>query len=198
MSPLDDDFTDTDTDSLTSLDMQVAAAEELYTSDDSLADVNLDREYIVERILDRRKCHNRLEYFVKWLDFPETDNTWERADNLSCKDLVHEFELQYAENNAKRKLELEANENYERLAKRFKCDEALLKNNVFECGYDPLAILSATDCAGKITFLIKFKCLDQAELVPAEEAYEYIPQLVIKYYEQRCRELDAFVIPNKK
>ena len=59
-------------------------------------------EFEVESILDRRVLRSsarldkgeRIEYLVKWKYWPDTDNTWERVENLgNCMDRVREFEL---------------------------------------------------------------------------------------------------------
>lgn len=40
-------------------------------------------QYAIERILDSRVNRNsRWEYLIKWKDFPESENSWQSADNL--------------------------------------------------------------------------------------------------------------------
>jgi hypothetical protein len=39
-------------------------------------------EYEVEKILDHRFRHRRLEYLVKWVGYPEHDASWEPEGNL--------------------------------------------------------------------------------------------------------------------
>ena len=41
------------------------------------------REYLVEKILRGRYRNNRLQYLIKWRDFPSSRNTWEPAENLN-------------------------------------------------------------------------------------------------------------------
>ncbi len=50
--------------------------------------------YDVEKIVDRRLSSNgKVFYLVKWLGYPDEDNTWEPASNLSnVKIMIEEFE----------------------------------------------------------------------------------------------------------
>lgn len=56
-----------------------------------------EEEFVVEKILDKRTKRGNIEYFIKWKDFPEDDNTWEPVGNLNCDDLIEEFEAQQEE-----------------------------------------------------------------------------------------------------
>ncbi|RWS13632.1 chromobox protein 1-like protein [Dinothrombium tinctorium] len=51
-----------------------------------------EEEYVVEKILEKRKRNGRIEYLIKWQGWPDEDNTWEPEEHLSCPDLVREFE----------------------------------------------------------------------------------------------------------
>lgn len=51
-----------------------------------------DEFYEVERIIKKRRHRSRgLEYFVKWRNFPTSDNTWEPASNFP-PNLIEHFE----------------------------------------------------------------------------------------------------------
>lgn len=45
-------------------------------------------------------------------------------------------------------------------------------------------IIGVTNSGGSLIFLVKFKGMDEAELVPAEEANTKFPQVVIAYFEK--------------
>ena len=50
-------------------------------------------EYIVEKILDKKKFKKDDKYLVKWLGYAESKSTWEPISHLTkCLDLVVEFE----------------------------------------------------------------------------------------------------------
>lgn len=55
----------------------------------------------------------------------------------------------------------------------------------FDRGLEAEKILGASDNNGRLTFLIQFKGVDQAEMVPSSVANEKIPRMVIHFYEER-------------
>ncbi|TDG42526.1 hypothetical protein AWZ03_011042 [Drosophila navojoa] len=151
-----------------------------------------DKEYIVEKILDRRIHLGELQYFVKWQNFPDEDNTWELAKFLDCESLIAQFESQRAKKNLKRQAEIKINEIYVDKAKKFKIEPSLIMDSAFDYGHTAEQILYAINCDGKITFLIQFKDLDLPELIACDVAYNHIPMMVIKFYEEHLKLLHAF------
>ena len=55
--------------------------------------INDEEEYEVEQILDSRvRGHNRrIQYLVKWMGYPDSDNQWLDADQLTADDAIREF-----------------------------------------------------------------------------------------------------------
>ena len=50
-------------------------------------------EWEVEKIIAQRTKGRHIEYLVKWLGYPESENTWEPPTNLTnCQELLSQFQ----------------------------------------------------------------------------------------------------------
>ena len=56
--------------------------------------VNNEEEFEVETILDSRIFGRgcKLQYLIKWLGYPDSDNQWEDADKVHADELVRVFQ----------------------------------------------------------------------------------------------------------
>lgn len=46
----------------------------------------------VEKVLAHRQNRKgKLQFLLKWKGFPSSENTWEKEDNLNCRDLIEEY-----------------------------------------------------------------------------------------------------------
>merc|ERR1712130_18270 len=161
--------------------------------------------YEVEKIMGRRVKKGKTEYLIKWKGYDnEEDNTWEPQENLDCEDKIQDFEKQRKDKEAKdaadkeakaagskgekRKSETTKKEEPKEKKKKEKDDN---KPRGFARGLTAERIIGATNDPGELFFLIKWKGSDEADLVPAKEANVKIPQIVIKFYEERLNWYDT-------
>ncbi|XP_074597364.1 chromobox protein homolog 5-like [Brevipalpus obovatus] len=63
-----------------------------------------ENEWVVEEVVDKRIVDGKIEYLLKWKDYDHSANTWEPEENLSCTELIKEFERKASEKS--RKLDL--------------------------------------------------------------------------------------------
>src|SRR5216684_7294049 len=59
--------------------------------------IKREEEYEVERIINHRRTGRArtLQYLVKWIGYPEADNTWEPADQIHAPQLVNAYHRQH-------------------------------------------------------------------------------------------------------
>lgn len=151
-----------------------------------------EEEYIVEKILDKRMRSGKVEYYLKWKGYPESENTWEPEGNLDCQELIAEYEekrkksAEDKKDSSDKKRKVNGTEGTETSPQKKK--KKLEEDNRprgFDRGLDPERIIGATDSSGELMFLIKWKGSDEADLVPARLANVKCPQVVIQFYEER-------------
>jgi len=157
-----------------------------------------EEEYEVEQVLDERMEENEdgvkvKHYRIRWKGFGSDDDTWEPKDNLDCADLISNFEAkaqkEKEEKRAKKREQKEkarkegTNEESFAPAKKAKSEPI----SIFDKGLKAEKICGATEKSGELQFLIKWKDSEETDLVMAKEANLRIPQVVIKFYEDRIR-----------
>jgi len=157
-----------------------------------------EEEYEVEKVVNKRVVKGKIQYFIKWKNFPDTDNTWEPDENLECPELIEQYEKKIAaEKTVKEKPSAPATKT-EDSKKRKSVDKAAVgdghkrakinndeKPKGFQRGLEPDKIVGATDSGGTLTFLMKWQGSDEADLVTSEEANIKCPHVVIQFYEDR-------------
>ncbi|XP_050437455.1 chromobox protein homolog 1-like isoform X2 [Adelges cooleyi] len=169
-----------------------------------------EEEYSVEKILDKKMKNGKVEYFLKWKGYADEDNTWEPEENLDCPELIEEFEekLRKKEKEKKTNKDLpergrkrtlsnstakseDAGPSKERRkvsptkSKDKSVEKEVTGTKGFDRGLEAEKIIGATDTSGQLMFLLKWKGLEEADLVPAKTANALCPQVVIKFYEER-------------
>ena len=153
-----------------------------------------EEEYEVETIVNKRLRKGKAEYLVKWKGWEDPDdNTWEPIAHLDCKELIEEYERNHAgdaESSGSGIDKKKGPESTKRKAEEKSKNEKSAKKpdtrpKGFARGLTAEKIIGATNDPGELYFLIKWKGSDEADLVPAKEANIKIPQVVIKFYEER-------------
>jgi len=134
--------------------------------------------YIVEKIMDKKVENGKTIYFLKWQGYGPQYDTWEPVENLDCDELIEEFEKEWSE---KQKRGFDRGLRADRIVSVFyekpstEDGEAEGDKTADTSGFTP-----------KPTFaLVKWKDVPEADLVPLTECAEKIPQLLIKFYEDR-------------
>jgi hypothetical protein len=56
-----------------------------------------EEEYQVEHIMGHRNTEQgkKLQYLVKWVGYPESNNTWEPVDQIHAPDLIKQYQKQH-------------------------------------------------------------------------------------------------------
>lgn len=88
-------------------------------------------------------------YFLKWKGYPDSDNTWEREENLNCRYLVQEYEDREKTGISSQKCKVTPS--------RQEDGKILTKENGFKRMLEPEKILQATTVRGELEFLMKWK-----------------------------------------
>lgn len=70
-------------------------------------------EYIVEKILAQKKRGKKTLYLIKWKDWPDSSNTWEPEEHLSCPELLEEFKREHARKQSKKTEKLDTSKKSE-------------------------------------------------------------------------------------
>ncbi|ODM99035.1 Chromobox protein 5 [Orchesella cincta] len=179
-------------------------------------------QFIVEKILDSKIVEGGdVEYLVKWLNYDDKDNTWEPAENLHPK-LIRSFERKRKEEEVKRLLALkDAGRRTKGPASRNKNASGgsetkkgkARKNGTAEDSFPPEvvyrtglerglvveSIFGITEMdGGERLFLIKYKGLNETELIPCRVVNILCPQLVISFYEERLQWCTTPTVVNMK
>lgn len=152
---------------------------------------NGDGDYEVEKILKRRMKNGKVEYFLKWKGFGMEDCTWEPRENLTCTEMIEEFEEEERSGKVVKAVTgrgrpSKSNGSFD----EFRSLTPVRDDR--ELGSDPFAenpmnepqeIVEVGHRAGALCFRVKWSG-DTAgtDWVPAEVANLRCPHIVLRYY----------------
>ncbi|KAF0471861.1 chromatin organization modifier domain-containing protein [Gigaspora margarita] len=61
------------------------------TDSDATIDTWYENEYVVEKVIGHRFVNGQLQYYLKWKDYSDEDNTWEDESDIFATSLVEEY-----------------------------------------------------------------------------------------------------------
>ncbi|XP_048191381.1 chromobox protein homolog 3-like [Perognathus longimembris pacificus] len=130
-------------------------------------------EFEVEKVLSRRVVAGKVEYLLKWKGYSDSDNSWEPEEHLNCPDLIEAF--------------FNSQEDSRESEGSISTENSNANDNLtgFARGLEPERIIGARVTSDGLLFLMKWKDLDEPELVPSREVNEICPQLIATFYEER-------------
>ncbi|XP_028835863.1 chromobox protein homolog 3b [Denticeps clupeoides] len=161
------------------------------------------QEFVVEKIIRRRVTDGRVEYFLKWKGFNDTDNTWEPEDNLDCPELIEEFLRGLSLSGKAEGDDVPSLGSHIQLKEEQEDLETPIQDEPGDSGaqepseertgipedytshLEPECIIGSTDKEGELMFLIRWKDSEEVALMSAREASMRCPQMVISFYEEK-------------
>ena len=152
--------------------------------------------YIVDRILSKRFVNGKVQYYLKWLGYPDSENTWEPKENIKCPSLIYDFEKQLGrrrgECSGDNEREKESRD-YETLPPAKGLHYTISKNKELTV-MSPSPKASGTSPASSLTSTIK--ATDSAESLQSGFAKGWQAEMILgatEYYGQRLFLIKWFV-----
>uniref|UniRef100_A0A2S2NS21 Heterochromatin protein 1 n=1 Tax=Schizaphis graminum TaxID=13262 RepID=A0A2S2NS21_SCHGA len=130
-----------------------------------------NQEYIVEKILKKRTRYGKVEYFLKWKDYSDSENSWEPIENLNCDDLVASYEA-IIKNKPSTSIDFESSDQYD-------------GNNNDEQQKIAQKVVSIKKLHGQIIYYVKFNGIEEPEAITSNKAEQLYSHLIIKYYKNK-------------
>ncbi|XP_063729062.1 chromobox protein homolog 1-like [Symsagittifera roscoffensis] len=162
----------------------------------------LEEQYVVESVVGKKVTKKgKVQYLLKWKNWPHSANTWEPAENLDCPELLAAYEKEEltrvkdedkpSTSQSKPSTQAQSDSNKTKVQPAKKSSSKEKAKDHFQVpatygfarGLDPEEIHGASDAGGELKFLMKWKGQNDPDIVLAKEANIKCPQVVIKFYE---------------
>lgn len=142
-----------------------------------------NEEFIVEKVVGKRTDHNgKVEYLLKWKDYPSSDNTWEPEEHLNCPGLIAAYEKTV--NGSQVKKRPKNSRLQHKRSRKLSADSGVkLKSASRKMVID--RIVSVNRRNGALDVCIKYVDREGVDWVPTKIIHSLCPQLLIEYYESR-------------
>jgi hypothetical protein len=161
-----------------------------YTNVLNQLDNSVNNLYDVEKIIAKRYDGEKILYLVKWLDYPDSENTWEPLAHLSgIPDMVEKFEAEEMRKLTKKlssEHDLELNEKPGKSHFQSKPVQGNLMIDVPKC------LRSAKTVNGKVYILVEWR--ERIDGIQPLESYVYnrtlrenYSNLLLDFYEARLK-----------
>ncbi|XP_044764643.1 chromobox protein homolog 1-like isoform X2 [Coccinella septempunctata] len=143
-----------------------------------------NEKYVPEKLVDFKVDENGEKYYlVKWSGCPKEENSWVHRSKLGCYFMMDQIEREKAREEETVEPITVSVRRYDRSRRQgFVPFEERITG--FDLGRTPEMVLGLTDVSGELEFLIKWKGVYEADLIPREIANVRCPQIVIKFYEE--------------
>jgi hypothetical protein len=141
-----------------------------------IPDDSINNIYDVEKIMDKKYENGRLLYLVKWLDYPDSENTWEPLSHLTdVPELIEAFEKDYCRRlSGEKDLELNEKPTPVKQLYKHKAPSGNIKLDV------PKNLKSAKNEAGRVYVLVEWR--ERIDGIQPADSYVLNRELREKYW----------------
>ncbi|KRZ70740.1 Chromobox -like protein 3, partial [Trichinella papuae] len=128
----------------------------------------------IEEVVDRKVINKKVNYLVKYVDYPFCDKDWVPAESLKCISLIAEFESKRT--TLDRTVSAQSSS---KVTKPRKGQETL--QSLIDRGYVPDKIIDSVDLTGEVMYLVKFLKSSKTGIFAERDVKEACPNLITKF-----------------
>lgn len=166
-------------------------AKEEKVDDEDMAEA--EDEYVVEEILKKRVRGGVIEYFLKWQGFSMEDCTWEPKENLTCSELIEQFEANLLDKKPKREKKRNDSGDYlpetnghgstytpsfSSIGKKEDPDPFSANPN-----NEPAEVVEVGKRGNDLSYRVRWQGSGGSDWISAKIANQRMPHIVLRYYQ---------------